>query len=127
MLQQYAGLKRSFPDAVMDSDMKSYLSWEETLRSSPLGEQYRIKITYRIGESPNVFVIDPQKLELASGENRLPHVYDHEKQHLCLYLAPEWTSFKSIVNTIVPWTIEWLYHYELWTIDGQWKGGGTVH
>ena len=25
------------------------------------------------------------------------------------------------------WAIEWLYHYELWLITGDWLGGGTVH
>lgn len=34
-----------------------------------------------------------QTLALADGAQRLPHVYDHVKQQLCLYYGParEWT------------------------------------
>ena len=31
---------------------------------------------------------------------------------------------KLISNTIIPWTIEWLYFYELWLATGEWLGGG---
>jgi hypothetical protein len=27
-------------------------------------------------------------------------------------------------TTILPWTAEWLMHYELWLISGHWSGGG---
>ena len=30
----------------------------------------------------------------------------------------------SVVNTIIPWTSEWLLHYELWHATGKWLGGG---
>ena len=29
-----------------------------------------------------------------------------------------------IVNTIIPWTTEWLAHYELWKRSGRWYGDG---
>lgn len=32
--------------------------------------------------------------------------------------------FDGIANTIIPWTIEWLYYYELWLATGEWLGGG---
>lgn len=125
--EQYIALKRYYPNAVMKSDMRSYLTWEETLQSSPLGDEYKVKLSYRVGGHPKVYVIEPATLKLAPNRDRLPHVYSHEEQHLCLYLGCEWTSYKSIAYTIIPWAIEWLYHYELWTIDGDWKGGGTQH
>ena len=31
---------------------------------------------------------------------------------------------KLIANTIIPWTVEWLYYYELWQATGEWLGGG---
>jgi hypothetical protein len=31
----------------------------------------------------------------------------------------------SIADTIVPWTAEWLVHYEIWLVTGEWYGGGT--
>jgi hypothetical protein len=36
----------------------------------------------------------------------------------------EWTVGMSIANTIVPWTSEWLAHYEIWLATGDWQGGG---
>ena len=30
----------------------------------------------------------------------------------------------SIADTIVPWTAEWLVHYEIWLVTGEWYGGG---
>ena len=63
---------------------------------------------------------------LADGAQRLPHVYDHVKQQLCLYYGParEWTPDKMIADTIVPWASEWLLHYEFWLVTGIWHGGG---
>ena len=29
-----------------------------------------------------------------------------------------------IADTIVPWTCEWLIHYEIWLATGEWHGGG---
>jgi hypothetical protein len=52
----------------------------------------------------------------------LPHVFGGED--LCLYYEGEWTSEMALVETIVPWASEWLVHYELWLITGEWGGGG---
>jgi hypothetical protein len=53
-------------------------------------------------------------------------VYDTEKQHLCIYYkrAKEWDETKFIADTIIPWTSEWLLHYEIWVATGTWQGGG---
>lgn len=127
MQQQYAALRRYYPNAVMESDMRSFLIWEEFLKSSPLGDTYRVKLTYKLGERPKVYITDPLPLILAPGEDRLPHVYNHREQRLCLFYGSEWTSYRTIAYTVIPWAIEWLYHYELWIVDGDWKGGGTKH
>lgn len=28
-----------------------------------------------------------------------------------------------LVETIVPWTSEWLYFYEIWLVTGEWYAG----
>ena len=57
-----------------------------------------------------------------------PHNYDIDIENkmvrICLYRYSEFTSSKLLANTIVPWTIEWLYFYELWLTTGEWLGGG---
>lgn len=44
----------------------------------------------------------------------------------CLYYpkAKEWSESMLIADTIVPWLAEWLFHYEIWVLTGQWEGGG---
>jgi hypothetical protein len=68
---------------------------------------------------PQVRVLD----ELASREGRsLPHVYSDGT--LCLHETDEWKATMVIADTIVPWTAEWLAHYEIWLVTGDWYGGG---
>jgi len=128
LIQQMAGLKKDFGDGKISFN-RNKLTWEGMLKSSPLGDEYKIKLVYENGQSPKVFVLEPQPLKLAEGKTRLPHVYDHQKQRLCLYYPDgrEWNSSKPIAQTIMIWTMEWLYFYELWLITGKWLGGGTNH
>ena len=87
---------------------------------------YDVRIEYNVGSNPNIYVINPKPLPLAKGATKLPHIYNHEKQHLCLYhrLMNEWNERKMIAKTIIPWTSEWLMHYEYWVTTGVWNGGG---
>jgi hypothetical protein len=106
----------------------THLLWTATIIPSPLSLSYDIRLSYTKGKHPNVYVVSP-KLELHPDAVKLPHVYDTEQQWLCLYHRPtsEWENFMYISDTIIPWTYEWLIHYELWLSSGEWHGGGTVH
>lgn len=127
--EQLAGLKRYYNFGESKVVRNNVLQWIGTLKSSPIGCDYKVKLQYEDGNPPHVFVLDPLPLKLAEKQTRLPHVYDHSKQRLCLYYPDgnEWNNTKSIAQTIMPWTIEWLYHYELWLITGEWLGGGSFH
>ena len=46
---------------------------------------------------------------------------------LCLHVPEDWNSGLFIADSIVPWTYEWLYFYEIWLATGEWCGGGTEH
>jgi hypothetical protein len=97
---------------------------EGDVQPSPRGAKYRLRITYRVGDRPRAHVVSP-KLVPREPAGPLPHVYPGER--LCLYLpsSGEWSSKKSIALTIIPWAIEWLFHYELWHLTGEWSGGGV--
>lgn len=101
------------------------LTWKCIITPSPLSISYEIKISYVRGENPNIYVLNP-KLALYPGEAKLPHVYDTKKQWLCIYYrkAREWKSNMTIADTVIPWTCEWLLHYECWLGTGKWHGGG---
>lgn len=43
---------------------------------------------------------------------------------MCLYLSPDFTSQMLLADTVIPWAVEWLYHYEIWLATGEWCGGG---
>lgn len=45
---------------------------------------------------------------------------------LGLYYPParEWRQSMLLAGTILPWTSEWLLHYETWLATGVWTGGG---
>lgn len=125
-IQRQAGAIRSyFPDGSLTSSKKQ-LIWIGTIKPSPWSSTYKIKLEYSYKDGVNVYVLDPKPLLLASGKDRLPHVYSHEKQKICLYYPDrtEWNSSKYLVHTIFPWISEWLCHYELWVITGIWHGGG---
>lgn len=120
-------LRDYFPDSIL----KIYrfgkkMIWEGMLQPSELSLNYDIRIEYNIGEHPDVYVIKPKPLLLAKDATKLPHVYDHEKQHICIYhrRMNEWNDRKMIAKTIIPWTSEWLLHYEIWVVTGIWHGGG---
>lgn len=98
---------------------------EATVMPSAVSKSYDIKITFDKYDGVRVYVIN-EILKVASNRKKLPHVYSHNEQRLCLYsiAKQEWTREKLIASTIIPWTVKWLFFYEAWLIDGQWYGGG---
>ena len=102
------------------------LTWRYGASPTPLSRRYSLRIEYRQGAKPDVFVDQPDLVEL-SGGRRLPHVYAQRPPRLCLYLpnAGEWTAELRIDHTIVPWTLLWLFYFEEWLDSNDWKGGGV--
>lgn len=128
LLNQAGALKSYFPNSTIKRIGEYELTWEGELKPSISSRTYKIKLRCRIGKSPKIYVIKPQ-LKLAEGKKYLPHVYSTPEQQLCLYYPDnrEWNQGMYYVNTIIPWTSEWLYHYEIWVSTGNWHGGGVVH
>lgn len=122
LFMQRLQLRRAFPNARCDVKRRRVLQWTGQLRPTPLSRGYTVRMSYELGESPNVWVVDPP-LERRDGELP-PHLYP--KQRLCLFLPGkrEWDKTMSLAATIVPWASEWLMHYELWLATGVWSGGG---
>ena len=120
---------RRYPTGEIADKKGDLLVWRWEGKLSPLSMIYTIKLVYRLGRSPKVYVVSPKPLPLAKGEISLPHVYDNVSQQICLYYnnedkKKEWSPNKIIANTIVPWIAEWLYFYEIWQYTGVWTGGG---
>ena len=127
MFAQGGMLRHFFPDSTLKIiRFGKGLIWEGKLQPSELSMTYDIRIEYNTGKDPDVYVINPKPLLLAKEAIKLPHIYNQEKQHLCLYhrRMNEWNECKMIAKTIIPWTSEWLLHYEIWVVTGTWHGGG---
>lgn len=99
------------------------LVWTGELRPTMLSPTYRVRITYSGRSAPAVRVLSPP-LE-RDKQGHLPHVYQNGT--LCLHLEKEWSQTDSLVNSVLPWTSEWLFFYEIWKATGQWTGSGGDH
>ena len=102
------------------------LTWRFVTSPTAFSRRYRVRIEYRQGAVPSVFVEEPDLVDLAGGR-RLPHVYTQKPPRLCLYLPGEgqWTSAMRLDQTVVPWSILWLFYFEEWLVSNEWKGGGV--
>lgn len=105
---------------------KNLLVWENRIQPTVMSKAYDVYITYRVGRAPQVWVWGEQIEKLEAPD--FPHYYDKDskkkKVRICLYRYQEFSSYKLLANTIVPWTAEWLYFYEIWLATGEWCGGG---
>jgi hypothetical protein len=122
---QRANLLTSYPNSLCQIQ-RGQLIWIGTLQPTDFSLKYNIRIKYKIDTRPLIEVIDaPWK----QGGKRPPHTYSDAS--LCLYYPPSKDFDRTIrlSQTIVPWTSEWLFHYELWLASGQrvWYGGGIEH
>jgi hypothetical protein len=97
------------------------LRWRGELRPSSYSRTYLVEVRYRLGHHPDVAVRKPD-LE-PNAEGWLPH-YFHHNDTLCLYDEGEWHPTMHLARTILPWTVEWLFHYEIWKVTGLWHGSG---
>jgi hypothetical protein len=85
-----------------------------------LSRDYSITIAYDLYSFPKVCVLAPTLRDRDNGP--APHRF--KDGSLCLHLDDEWSTDLLIANTILPWTSEWLFHYEIWLATGNWNGGG---
>ncbi len=99
------------------------LAWRGVLQPSAVSDSYEVRVQYQVGWHPKVTVtaptLEPNDLGI------LPHYYPNSGT-LCLYdpQSCEWTSRMFLAATIIPWTAEWLLHYEIWIVTGKWHGSG---
>lgn len=117
-------LKSMYSGSKVATSHDMALSWQFEISPSPLSDTYKVRLDYRIGQSPKVYVLTP--LSLAKNTTRLPHVYEQKTQRLCLYYpdGQQWNASMPLAKTIVPWIYDWPYHYEIWLGSGVWQGGG---
>lgn len=122
---QAAGLRHAFPDSDIAFQRHSTLTWVGQLQPDASSDTYMVKISYCLGERPDVTVLSPD-LRSRNGEE-VPHVFSGKK--VCLYRARygEWNPSMPLAGTIVPWASLWLLYYEVWLVTGKWCGSKQEH
>ncbi len=93
------------------------------LRPTPVNGIYRVRVELAPGSFPKAFVEAPQLRAREQG-GKIPHTYDNELPCLFYPRAREWGDHMRVADTILPWLMEWLFHYEAWLATGWWSGGG---
>ena len=84
---------------------------------------YKIKMVYKVGNSPKIYITSP-KVEYHD------NIHMYKDNSLCLFHKNDfsWNDEKIIIaETIVPWVSEWIIFYEIWKIEGKWKGKEIKH
>ena len=123
--QKYA-LRAAYPDAKCEVEKQKRLVWCGKIRPTPLSQKYTVVLRWDPTWTPQVWVVGNELQKLNHPD--FPHKYEIREEQkmvrLCLYRYQEFSSRKLLCNTIIPWTVEWLYHYEIWLATGEWCGGG---
>lgn len=119
LTKQAFALHASFPDARVKLSPRR-LVWRGTITPTALSRTYTVSIDYSPPRYPTIRVLAPTLHDRP--RESIPHLFSDGS--LCLHLDDEWSSTMLLVRTIVPWTSEWLFNYEIWLATGTWNGGG---
>ena len=98
------------------------LHWTGYLSPTPLSAKYLIDLKYEIGKRPKVFVLEPELHKY--DDQPIPHRFSDMSLCLFRYKYYEWNSEMLISDTIIPWTLLWIFDYEVWILTGKWYGKG---
>lgn len=105
---------------------RNKLIWKSRIRPTPLSREYSVEVQYSMIDIPQVYIYGDELKKLDN--SNFPHNYgiDASKKRvkICLYRYNEFSSDMLLSATIIPWTIEWLFFYEIWLATGIWQGGG---
>jgi hypothetical protein len=129
---QIARMARLWPAIELIQQDTDVLAWNGLLRGGQQFYQTRVVLLLGSKNRPYVFLIEP-KLAPRAGSTfaEIPHLIFHDEEPtrsaLCLFDpdGKEWDSTMLIADTTVPWAARWLLYYELWHVDGIWRGGGV--
>ena len=125
LFDQMMTLRATYPSASCEI-RNGTLFWMGKVRPTPLSREYTVALIYNGPQKPKVWVIGEELQRIDDPD--FPHKYEIDPENkmvrLCLYRYQEFSEEKFLAKTIIPWTVEWLYFYEIWLATGKWCGGG---
>jgi hypothetical protein len=119
LVMEAEALRKRYPAGEI-SLKRGVLSWKGTLKPTASSATYTVVMSYDWLHIPRVYVLSPALVP--DGSNKLPHIYADGA--LCLHTVDDWAWDKALAHSIVPWTSEWLFFYEIWKATGHWQGSG---
>lgn len=138
---QAKAMKENFPGFTAVLDLPWVTIWEGDL--TPVSQPYRVRIVDHRGmddgrlsfvsHSPSVRVLSPLSLREEEPHVSVPHLYgahdDPRGAELCLFhpSSREWNDYMLLADSIVRWSAEWLFYYEMWHVTGSWGGDEAPH
>ena len=113
-------MKIKFPNFKFYKNGHLSFGWIGNLKPTESSAEYTVKIQYD-HRHPRVYICNPEMLKNA------PHQYNDGR--LCLYYPKDqsYNNMSIIADTILPWTVLWLYYYEVWIQEGVWWGPEAPH
>lgn len=129
---QKARMAAKWPRFAFEALEGSMVRWVGPLRG--FQKEYVVAVHWdaQSPERPYVLLREPQLRPRGGGIfEEIPHLMFYSKHPelsgLCLFDpdGAEWTNKQLIADTTIVWAAEWLLYYELWHIDGVWRGGGV--
>ena len=128
---QQARMAHKWPQLEFRHFKGTMVSWKGAIRG--FQKQHIIEIFWDAAttDKPYVVLREPT-LRPRDGKTfaEIPHLLFWSEQPelsgLCLFdpNGQEWSNKLLIADTTVVWAAEWLLYYELWHLDGIWRGGG---
>ncbi|RPF28530.1 hypothetical protein EDD32_3060 [Georgenia muralis] len=112
-------LSKAFPSSSAELT-RGHLIWTGSVRPLDLCDTYLLRLEAEHARVPSIYVMEPELIANESG--LLPHVYDTGS--LCVSDLGDFRPGMLFVDTVLPWTLEWLIHYEQWRATGTWYGDG---
>ena len=106
---------------------RGQFTWTWHVAPSFLGRIYTLRVEFKQGGRPQVFVDQPDLVALAEGR-KLPHIYRGSRQ-LAFALCPNVGRIARRLahrQHAVPWAALWLCFLEEWLVSDDWKGGGCI-
>jgi hypothetical protein len=125
--QQIAAMRRAWP-AFKCCRLEEQVIWVGPLQPAEWTSTHTVELHFwaRRREEAGGASVRVLRPILKVTDTELSSVHMYRDGQLCLFNPnrKEWNAGQSVADTIVPWTSEWLYFYEVWLRTGSWLGGG---
>lgn len=123
---QRAKIKQDWPEGVFTNVSYKKFVWLVKIKPTNISRSYDIRLECEINRPPRVYLYGENLKKLECSD--FPHNYGRDlnkyEVRLCLALPKEFNYGMFVSDTIIPWTVEWLFYYEIWLYSGIWYGGG---